>query len=84
MLPISRKTSLWPMHPTLLNNPIQTPWKVRFPGCYFIMPFFGFLFVYRTPEAFLPGCFLLQSLFCIFCKACLTFRLWCAMLFMQS
>lgn len=34
MHPISRKTSLWPMHPTLLNNPIQTPWKVRFPGRY--------------------------------------------------
>lgn len=34
MLPISRKTSLWPMHPTLLNNPIQTPWKARFPGHY--------------------------------------------------
>lgn len=34
MHPISRKTSLWPMHPTLLNNPIQTPWKARFPGHY--------------------------------------------------
>ena len=34
MLPISRKTSPWPMHPTLLNNPIQTPWKARFPGHY--------------------------------------------------
>lgn len=34
MHPISRKTSPWLMHPTLLNNPIQTPWKVRFPGHY--------------------------------------------------
>ena len=34
MHPISQKTSLWLMHPTLLNNPIQTPWKVRFPGHY--------------------------------------------------
>ena len=34
MQPISRKTSLWPMHPTLLNNPIQMPRKARFPGHY--------------------------------------------------